>query len=509
MSVSSAQTQDTDAPEPSRTLVLITLTFVTMLYAMTVTIANVSLPQMQGALSATTDQIALVVTFNIVATAIVTPMTGWLAGRFGRRNTMIWGVAGFTASSFLCGVAPNLETLILFRAAQGAFGAPLVPLSQALLLDTYPKKQHGMATSVYGTGVILGPIIAPTLGGYLSEALSWRWVFFMIIPFGVVSWIGVVALIRARGDRPVTRLDWTGFLSLAIAVAAAQLMLDRGERNDWFNSVEIIATTGLAGLALYIFIAHTVTTDPKNSFLNPVLLKDRNYLLGLVIVFVFGMLNFTPMVLLPPLLQTVQDYPDSIIGWLLGARGAGTFVGFLAMIYLSRMDPRPLLIAGFALQGIAGLAMAGFDTNVTTFEVAWTSALQGLGVGLLWVPITLVTFATLEKKLLPEGMALFHLLRNFGSSVFISICIAVVIRTGKISYAEIATTISDFSERIGLPFVTGGWSLEETSDVAALAAEVGRQSIMVGYVNAFYMFAIACFAVLPFIFLARVNKNES
>ncbi len=501
-----AQTDVSTAPESSRTLVLVTLTFVTMLYAMTVTIANVSLPQMQGALSATTDQIALVVTFNIVATAIVTPMTGWLAGRFGRRNVMIWGVTGFTVSSFLCGIAPNLETLILFRAAQGAFGAPLVPLSQALLLDTYPKEQHGMATSVYGTGVILGPIIAPTLGGYLSEALSWRWVFFMIIPFGVVSWFGVVSLIRARGHRPKTNLDWTGFLSLAIAVAAAQLMLDRGERNDWFTSTEILATAGLAGLALYVFIAHTATTDAKSSFLNPVLLKDRNYVLGLFIVFIFGMLNFTPMVLLPPLLQTVQDYPDTIVGWLLGARGFGSLIGFMAMIYLSRLDPRPLLIIGFSLQGIAGFAMAGFDVNVTTFEVAWTSALQGLGVGLIWVPITLVTFGTLDNKLLPEGMALFHLLRNFGSSVFISICVAVVIRTGKINYAEISTVISDFSERIGLPFVAGGWSLEELEGIAAVGAEIGRQSVMVGYVNAFYLFALACFTVMPFIFLARVRK---
>ncbi len=504
----SAKDQATAQEEaaPNRMLVLVTLTFVTMLYAMTVTIANVALPQMQGALSATTDQIALVVTFNIVATAIVTPMTGWLTGRFGRRNTMIWGVGGFTIASLLCGAAPNLETLILFRAAQGAFGAPLVPLSQAILLETYPKKDHGFATSVYGTGVVLGPVIAPTLGGYLSEFLSWRWVFFMIIPFGIIAFTGVVALIKTRTDRPSTKLDWTGFLSLSIAVAAAQLMLDRGERNDWFNSTEIIAIAGLSCLALYFFISHTVTAKSGTSFLNPAILKDRNYLLGLVIVFVFGMLNFTPMTLLPPLLQTVQHYPDSIIGWLLGARGIGTMVAFMMMVYLSKLDPRPVLITGFLVQGIAGFAMANFDVNVTTFDVAWTSCLQGFGVGLIWVPVTLITFSTLDPKLLPEGMALFHLLRNFGSSVFISISFAVVIRTGKTNYSEMVEHISPFNERLSMPFVTGPLAFDTTKGLAAISGEVGRQAVMVGYVNAFYLFGWACLSVIPFVFLVRMKK---
>ncbi|WP_205032010.1 MDR family MFS transporter [Hwanghaeella grinnelliae] len=491
---------------PNRALVLVTLTFVTMLYAMTVTIANVSLPQMQGALSATTDQIALVVTFNIVATAIVTPMTGWLTGRFGRRNTMIWGVGGFTIASFLCGAAPNLETLILFRAAQGAFGAPLVPLSQAILLETYPKKDHGFATSIYGTGVVLGPVIAPTLGGYLSELLSWRWVFFMIIPFGVIAFTGVITLIKSRSDRPSTKLDWTGFISLSIAVAAAQLMLDRGERNDWFNSTEIIAIAGLSCLALYFFVAHTLTAKPGTAFLNIAILKDRNYVLGLLIVFVFGMLNFTPMTLLPPLLQTVQDYPDSIIGWLLGARGIGTLVAFAMMVYLSKLDPRPILITGFLIQGLAGFAMANFDVNVTTFDVAWTSCLQGFGVGLIWVPVTLITFSTMDPKLLPEGMAIFHLLRNFGSSVFISISFAVVIRTGKTNYSEMVEQISPFNERLGMPFVAGRWSFDSTEGLAAISGEVGRQAVMVGYVNAFYLFSLACVCVIPFVFLVRMKR---
>ena len=253
-----------------------------------------------------------------------------------------------------------------------------------------------------------------------------------------------------------------------------------------------------------MFIAHALTHDKP--FLNLRLLVNRNYAIGLCLVTIYGMLNFTPMTLLPPLLQTVQDYPDSIIGWLLGARGIGTLVAFAMMVYLSKLDPRPILITGFLIQGLAGFAMANFDVNVTTFDVAWTSCLQGFGVGLIWVPVTLITFSTMDPKLLPEGMAIFHLLRNFGSSVFISVSFAVVIRTGKTNYSEMVEQISPFNERLGMPFVAGRWSFETTEGLAAISGEVGRQAVMVGYVNAFYLFALACFSVIPFVFLVRMKR---
>jgi len=293
---------------------------------MTVTIANVSLPQMQGSLSATQDQIAWVVTFNIVATAVVTPTAGWLAAHLGRRRVMIIAVTGFGVASILCGLAGSVEELVLYRIFQGAFGAPMVPLSQAILLDTYPKKKHNTVTAIWGVGVILGPIVAPALGGILSEAYNWRWVFFMIVPFTLVALVGVLAFIR---DPEISRpgwMDWTGFLALAIAIASFQVMLDRGERNNWFESTEVLIEAGIALGAFWVFVTHTLTTD--RSFLNRKLLKDRNFAIGLVIVLLFGMLNFTPITLLPTLLQDVQGYPDSIIGLVLSARGLGTFIGF-------------------------------------------------------------------------------------------------------------------------------------------------------------------------------------
>ncbi len=487
-------------------VLLLTLTLVTMLYAMSVTIANVALPQIKGALSATTDQIALIVTFNIIATAVATPMTGWLTARFGRRNVMVWSVAGFTIASFLCGTATSLEQLVVYRFMQGACGAPLVPLSQAIVIDSFPKEKVGSAQAIYGMGVVLGPILAPTIGGYLSEAYSWRWVFFMIVPCGVASLIGVMAFIKRRRSRPSAHLDWTGFIALALAIAAFQFMLDRGQRLDWFDNWQIVACCWVAALGFYIFVSHSLTAE--RPFLNPRLLMKRNYSLGLFFAFVFGLLNFTPITLLPALLQTLRDYPDSIVGLILGIRGTGTLLGFTFMFLRgSRIDPRITMFAGFFLQGVSGWYMAQFNINLTMYDVLWSTWLQGLGVGLIWVPLSMVTFSQLNENETAEGSAVFHLMRNFGSSVFISISIAIMIRTGTTSYSELSENATPLNQ--GLAFQDSLftiWSLDNTQTLAALSGEIGRQAIMIGYLNAFHAFAITAFAVCPFLFLAKIKK---
>lgn len=488
-----------------RGIVLLTLTFVTMLYAMTVTIANVSLPQMQGSLSATQDQIAWVVTFNIVATAVVTPTAGWLAARLGRRRLMILAVCGFGIASVLCGLATSVEELVLYRIAQGACGAPLVPLSQAIVLDTFPKRQHGSVTAVWGTGVILGPIIAPALGGALSEAYSWRWVFFMIVPFAAIALVGVLACIRDNVKGKRIGLDWVGFLALAVAIASFQLMLDRGERNGWFQSTEILITAGFALAGLYVFIVHSLTAEKP--FLNPQLLRDRNFALGLVIICLFGMLNFTPITLLPTLLQDLQGYPDSIIGWVLSARGAGTFIGFLMMIFANKLDPRIPMTIGFLLQAYAGWVMTGFDVNISLNAVLWTSGMQGLGVGLIWVPLSIVTFSTLAPHKVPEGTAIFHLLRNIGSSIHISLSIALVIRASKVNYAGMVESISPYNENLRLPWVRGGWDTDSESALLSLSNEAQRQATMIGYIDAFYLFAVTAALALPLVLMVRYRPS--
>ena len=474
------------------------------LYALTVTIANVSLPQMQGALSATQDQIALVITFNIVATAVATPLTGWLVARFGQRRLLLFCVTAFTISTLFCGLAGSLEMLVVFRVFQGLCGAPLAPLSQAIVLASYPLEKRGTATAIFGMGVVIGPLIAPTVGGYLSEEYSWRWVFFMIVPFGVISLLCCWAVVAdsVRGVR--VRFDWTGFIALSVAVACFQLLLDRGERNSWFDSTEIVLEVCAAALCLYIFVVHTFTAEKP--FLNPALFLDRNFVLGMALTLVFGLLNFTPMTLLPSLLQNLRGYPDGIIGLLLGTRGLGTLLGFIVLFFGNKYDPRIWLVLGFGLQGVAGLMMAQFDINLTTWDVASASFLQGLGTGFLWVPLTLVTFNTLPQRLFPEGSSLFHLLRNIGSSAHISISVALVLHTGKINYGHLAESVSSYAKTWQVPTNAGAWDLASVQTLARIGGEVQRQGLMIGYINAFYFYALTALAAIPLIMMVRMKK---
>jgi DHA2 family multidrug resistance protein len=488
----------------SQAMLLLTVTFVTMLYAMTVTIANVSLPQMQGSLSSTPDQIAWIVTFNIVATAIVTPIAGWLAARLGRRRLMIWSIVGFGISSVLCGLATSVPELVLYRIGQGAFGAPLVPLSQAIVIESFSEKARPRVMSIWGTGVILGPIIAPAIGGALSEAYNWRYVFFMLVPFTVLALIGTMAFIKrqeTQAERP--KLDWTGFAALAIAIAAMQVMLDRGERAGWFESAEVMVYAGAALAGLWVFVVRNIQSETP--FLNPALLRDRNFVVGLILIFMFGMLNFTPITLLPTMLQQVQGYPDSIIGQILSARGAGTFVGFAAMMILSRLDPRIMMTLGLVLQAWSGWMMAGFDPTVSTEDVLIASAIQGLGVGFVWIPLSIVTFATLDKPLVPDGTAIFHLARNMGSSIFISISIAIVLRQTKTSYADLLPHVTPFAEAFRMPGLDALPDLETAGGIARIGREATRQATMIGYIDGFVLFSAVAAAAVPLVALVRVR----
>jgi MFS transporter, DHA2 family, multidrug resistance protein len=492
-------------PAVHRAFVLATCTAVTFLYAMSVTAANVSLPQIQGALSATQDQIAWVVTSNLVATAVMTPLAGWLVSRFGWRKLCIGCVAGFLGASIACGTAGSLEALVAWRAVQGAFGAPLVPVSQAIVLDIYPKERHGAVIAIFGVGSVVGPIVGPVLGGALSEAYDWRWVFYMMVPFSLIALAGTWAFIHDKHAAKPVRLDWTGFLTLSLSLASLQMVLDRGQRVDWFSSAEIVGWTALAALGLYLFIVHT-WTHPK-PFLNPTLLRDRNYTLGLILIFVFGMLNFTPMTLIPPLLQNVAGYPDSIIGFVLGARGLGTMIGFLLMIYASRFDPRVMIALGFILQAVAGWQLFHLDPNLGAEDIFWPMAVQGLGVGVLWVPITMVTFATLHGEHLAEGTAVYHMLRNIGSSVHISLSTVLVVRMTQASHADLVPYISPYNEALAMPWVSGALDLSDPVSLAGVQAEIARQASMIGYLDSFWLFSATALVVLPLILLVRWKRR--
>ena len=482
-------------------LILLMVPLTTMLFGMTITLVNVVLPQMRGAMSATPDQIAWVVTSNLVATAVATPMTGWLANRFGWRNTLFYAVTGFTVSSLLCGLATSLETLVLYRVGQGLFGAPIMPMSQAVLLASFPRHMHALVMMIWGLGSVTGPVAGPVLGSMIAEAYTWRGAFFMIVPPGIAAMICVWIALSEHTERKDTQFDWTGFLALSIAISAAQLIMDRGQRLDWFDAMEIKIEAGIAIIAFWIFVAHSLTA--ARPFLDPRLLLDRNFSIGLMVSFVMGMLSFTPMVLFPILLHDLRGYPDSLVGMLLAARGIGNWLSFLVVVPFTRRSPRLAVACGLALQAISGFAMAQLDINVSSFDVFWMNVLQGFGFGLAFTPMTVLAFATLPPDRMTEGTGIFHLVRSFGSSLFISASVVLLLRSTSTNYSVFTEYLTHFNKALSYPEVLGFWNMSTPAGLMALSDEVQRQAAMIGFINAFYFFAFAAAAAVPLAWLLR------
>ena len=487
-----------------RILTLATVVLASSLYGTALLTTSTILPQMQGAMSATQDEIAWAMTFNILATAIVTPMTGWLVARFGEKRVMVWSIGMFTVSTLACGMSQSLDTLVIWRIIQGGSGAPVVPLSQTILLNTFPRRQHQVVLGLFGMAVAVAPVFGPILGGYLAEAYSWRWAFYMLVPVGVAALIGMQVTLRADGPSAGVRFDWTGFIALSVALAAIQLVLARGVRLDWFESTEIILECLIAAVAFYIFLFHSLTT--QQPFLNLKLLTDRNYAIGLVLVTIYGMLNFTPMVLLPPLLQQHVGFSDALVGQVIGARGVGMTVGFMAAGFMSRIDPRIGMAFGFGLQTIAGLWMLTFDLNVTMDTLMLNSAVQGFAVGSVWVPMTMVAFDTLDAKHRAEASSVFHLLRNIGSSFFISLSIAEIVRTTGANYSRMSEMITPFNPALTMPSLTGAWNFDSLSGLAKIANEINRQSAMIGYLNAFTMYTATSALAVVLVLMVRRRR---
>lgn len=475
------------------------------LYSTTLLIASAMLPQMQGSMAATADEIAWGTTFNILATAIVTPTAGFLVANFGRRRVMLFAVGGFTIVTLLCSRAESLESLVLWRILQGGLGAPVVPISNALVLDCFPRRQAGIVSSIFGmTAVVLGPVIGPTLGGILAETYSWRYAFYMIVPAGAVGFVALWLVLPKEQPGAGTRLDWIGFLSLSLALGCLQLVLSRGLRLDWFESSEICLETGLAMVAFYLFVAHSATAE--RPFLSPRLLRDRNYALGLVLVLTYGMLNFTPLVLLPSLLQTHVGYPDSTIGLIIAFRGLGGTLGFFAAMFIGRLDPRIGMTIGFGLLALSGIWLMELDLNVGTTDLQLNSLVQGMATGIVWVPLSVMAFSTLDPRFMSEGMAVFHLLRNIGSSLFISLAFAMVVHSTGANYSRMTEFITPHNPVMSLPWAVGAWTMDTVPGLMRLEREINRQAAMIGYLNAFSLYTATSMAAIAVVWLVRRKR---
>jgi DHA2 family multidrug resistance protein len=474
----------------------------TIIHTLDSTIATVALPRMQGAMGATQEQVSWVLTSYIVASAIFMPLTGFLARRLGRKRVFVGSVIGFTIASMLCGAATTLEQIVVFRILQGAFGACLVPLSQSVLLDTWPRERHAMAMAAWGIGVMVGPIIGPTVGGWLTEHYSWRWVFYINLPVGVATTLMMVATLPETQPDRGRRFDALGFLFLSIALAALQLMLDRGESLDWFESREIVVEAWIAGLGLYLFIAHVLTAPAP--FIAPRIFRDRNYSVGLAVGFGIGVVLLATLTLLPPFLQNLLGYPVVDVGLVMAPRGAGTMVAMLAVGRIgTRVDPRALILLGFGLTAVSLQMMCGFDTDVGAAAIAWAGVVQGLGVGFVFPPLTAIAFASLAPPLRDEGTSLFSLVRSLGSSVGISLVVSALSHRARSNHAVLA----DYADASRLPLQlaveAGLWRPDSAEGLAMLEAEVARQATLLAYLQDFRMMSWICVAAMPLVLLLR------
>ncbi len=476
----------------------------TIMQALDTTIANVALPHMQGSLNATQEQASWVLTSYIVACAIMTAPTGILAARIGRKRLFLISVAGFTFTSVLCGVAQNLPEMVLFRLLQGVFGAGLVPLSQAVLLDTYPREMHGRAMSMWGMGVMLGPILGPSLGGWLTEYFNWRWVFYINVPIGIATFLGILFFLPETEKNPGRRFDFFGFALLSLSIGALQLMLDRGQSKDWFESTEILIECALAGLAFYLFVVHILTA--QKPFLEPAMFRDRNYLASLIFIFVVGIIMLASMALLPPFLQNLMGYPVLTTGLVMAPRGLGTMLAMrIAGRLTDRVDVRILMLTGLLLTAYSLWEMSLFTTEVSTTTIVINGLIQGCGMGFVFVPLSTLAYSTLAPHFRNDAAAVFSLMRNIGSSVGISIVTSLLARNIQINHAELGTHLVNYGAEFGLvQDMTEQLVMDNTSGALQLLdGMVTTQAATIAYLNDFRLMMVVVLLATPGLLLLR------
>jgi DHA2 family multidrug resistance protein len=488
-------------------MITISIMLATIMTALDSTIANVALPHMAGSVSASADQITWVLTSYIIATAIVTPMTGWLAGRFGRKQVFLISITGFTLASALCGAAQSLEQIVIFRVLQGVCGAAMMPLSQATMLDAYSLEERGPIMALWGMSVMVAPIVGPVLGGWLTDDFTWRWVFYINLPIGVLCVLGISTFLHEHKGEQKLPFDIMGFALLSIALAAFQIFLDRGQSNDWFQASEIQIEAAVAAVALVLFIIHSLTA--RRPYLPLELLNDRNFVTATMLGFAVGMLVFSVLALLPPLLQTLLGYPVLTTGLITAPRGIGSVISmFLAGRLVGRVDTRFIIISGLSMFAFAFFGMSHFSLQMDSTLVIWTGFIQGLGTGLVFMPMTTLAFATLPATLRADGSGVSTLVRSLGSGAGISIMQALFSRNASVVRDRLIEPLHMDNPMARAPFLAAPFSLTDPAGVAALNGEVTRQAAMVAYCDVFHLMAWATLAMIPMVMLLRRPKDQ-
>jgi len=480
----------------NRPAITVCVILATLMQSLDTTIANVALPHIQGSVSASQDQIAWVLTSYIVAAAIMTPAAGYLSGRFGIKRLFLVSVAGFTVASMLCGMAQNLVEIVLFRILQGLFGAALVPLSQTVLFNINPPERRGSAIALWGVAVMVGPILGPVLGGWLTDAYSWRFVFYINLPIGIIAFLGMNVFLSETEKNATEKLDWFGFGALSVTIAAAQVMLDRGQELDWFSSREIVIEAVIAASALYLFLVNTFTA--REPFVRPSLFRDRNFAAGILFIAIVGLTYYASLALQPPYLQNLMNYPVVSAGFVLGPRGLGTMAAMLLVgRIIGRIDTRLLLGLGLVLTAWSFYAMTGWTPDVSRTTIVMVGVVQGIGLGFIFVPLSVVTLSTLSSDQRAEGAGLYSLSRNIGSSIGISVVNTMLTRNTQVNHANIATAVTAVNRGFADKDVAQFWSPVTAVGRAALDAVITRQAQIIAYIDDYKLLMIATLAVIP------------
>ena len=492
-------------PGLRRNMVTICAMTATIMQALDTTIANVALPYMQGTLSASQDQINWVLTSYIVAAAIMTAPVGWIANRYGRKRIFIICSAGFTIASVLCGLAQDINQMVLFRLLQGVFGAALVPLSQTVMLDSYTLQERAKAMAIWGMGVMMGPIMGPSLGAWLTETYSWHWVFFVNLPFGALTVLGLIAFMDETKKDLTLRFDFFGFAALAVAIGSLQLALDRGEQLGWLESNEIVGEFIVSAVGFYYFFAHSFTT--ARPFIQFGLFKDRNFVTGCIFMTVMGLVLYSTMALASPYLQNVIGYPIITAGMLLASRGLGTFLAMMMVGRLMRyFEARTLIISGLALTAGSLFQMTGWTEMTQVPEIVTVSVFQGFGFGLVFVPLSTVSFLTLPNHLRTDGTSMLTLLRNVASSIGISIVIAQLTQGTRRTYAILSEHINPFNHALQMPDVRGIINLSTDAGRAMADKMVAVQAQIIAFSQDYQLVMLFILVSIPLAIMIGSTK---
>jgi DHA2 family multidrug resistance protein len=481
-------------PRIHRGAITIAVMLASLMQVIDMTIANVALPHMQGSFSTNLDSIKWVLTSYIVASAVAIPLMGWLAERFGRRNVLLVAVAAFTFFSFMVGSSTTLVEIVLMRIGQGIAGAAFTPLAQATLLDTYPRERHGTAMAIFALGILVGPIIGPTLGGYITEFYSWRWCFFINIPLGLIAFLMIWNFVPRRVHGKGRPFDTVGFILLSLGVGALQYALDRGNSQNWFSSTEIVVAGGIAAITLWMYPWYA--SLKKDPFVSLRLFRDRNFSLGILLIFMLGMVLLATGTLLPPLMQDYLNFPVLTTGLVMAPRGVGAMIAALIVGRLiMRINPRYLIVTGLLINSASLFLFSGATLQVTPSFFVWIGALQGLGLGLTFVPMTTVTFSTLPASLRNEGTPIYNLIRSVGSAIGISIVYTLLTRHTQINHAQMVSHITAFNPNL-THFLAHTPFSRETS-MAMLNGEITRQAAMISYNDDFLLMAGLMLLMVP------------